>query len=118
MKYMVMCCIEEAHWDRLSEAERDKVMHDYGAWVQDTERAGQHLASAQLQPSNAATTLRMKNGRLAITDGPFAETKEQFGGYHLLECRDLNEAIALARRIPTLRVGGTIEIRPVLDMPN
>ncbi len=114
MKYMVMCCIDESLWDRLPETERAAVMQDYGAWVQGTEKSGQHLASAQLQPSSAATTLRMQNGRLMVTDGPFAEAKEQFGGYHLLECKNLDEALAAARRIPTLRVGGTIEVRPIL----
>ncbi|HXG27671.1 MAG TPA: YciI family protein [Nevskiales bacterium] len=118
MKYLLLCCIEEARWDRLPEAERAGVMRDYGAWVRETERSGHHRASAQLQPSSAATTLRLQAGRLAVTDGPFAETKEQFGGYHLLECRDLDEAIALAKRIPTLRVGGSIEVRPVLETPS
>jgi hypothetical protein len=61
-----------------------------------------------------ATTLREKNGKLVTTDGPFAESKEQLGGYHLVECRDLDEAMAIAGRIPTLRVGGSIEVRPVV----
>ena len=115
MKYMLMCCIEESHWESLPASEREAVMRDYAAWVQSTERNGQHLATHQLQPSSSATTLRMKGGRLLVTDGPFAEAKEQFGGYHLLECKNLDEALAAARRIPTLRVGGTVEVRPVLS---
>jgi hypothetical protein len=62
-----------------------------------------------------ATTLREKNGRLITIDGPFVESKEQLGGYHLVECKDLDEALAIARRIPTLRVGGSIEVRPVVS---
>jgi hypothetical protein len=114
MQYLIMCCINEDRWDKIPEAERNAVMQEYGAWVRDTEKNGQHLASARLQGTAAATTIRMKNGRPVVTDGPFAETKEQFGGYHLLECRNLDEAIAVAKRIPTLRVGGVLEVRPAL----
>ena len=74
---------------------------------------GQYLAGAKLQPTVSATTVRSKNGKPTVIDGPFAETKEQLGGYHLLECRDLDEALAFARRVPTIAVGGTIEVRPV-----
>ena len=73
------------------------------------------LAGAGLKGTAFATTVRTTNGKQAIHDGPFAETKEQLGGYHLIECRDLDEALAIARRIPTLRVGGAVEVRPVLD---
>ena len=67
----------------------------------------------QLHPTAAATTVRMRHGKLVCTDGPFAETKEQLGGYHLVECHDLDEAMAIAARIPTLHAGGAIEVRPV-----
>ena len=110
---MLMCCIEEGRWLALPDGERDAVMRDYGAWVADLARAGQHRATGKLAGSEAAKTLRFKGGRRMVTDGPYAETKEQFGGFHIVECRDVDEALDIAGRIPTLRVGGTIEVRPV-----
>jgi hypothetical protein len=117
MQYLLMCCIDERLWEGLPEAERGRVMQDYGAWMRGLEESRQHLASAQLRPSSTATTIRMKDGRPVITDGPFAETKEQLGSYHLVECRDLDEAISIARRIPALRVGSTVEVRQVEPAP-
>jgi hypothetical protein len=113
MQYLLMCCMDEKTWEALPNARRDAVMQQYGEWVDDLCTRGQYLAGAKLQPTASATTVRSKNGRASVIDGPFAETKEQLGGYHLLECRDLDEALALARRVPTLEVGGTIEVRPV-----
>jgi hypothetical protein len=110
---MLMCCIEEKRWEALPGAERDAVMQEYGAWVDGLERDGRHRATEKLAWSGAAKTLRLQGGRRVVTDGPYAETKEQFGGFHIVECRDLDEALAIAARIPTLRVGGTIEVRPV-----
>lgn len=122
MQYLLMCCFDERQWNAIPSAQRDGVMQEYGEWVQGAVKSGQYLAGAKLQPTTNATTLRGRNGngKPVITDGPFAETKEQLGGYHLVECKDLNEALALASRIPTLRVGGTIEVRPVeiMTRPN
>ncbi len=108
-----MCCIDEGRWQALPAAERDAIMSDYYEWIADLEREGRHRATRKLASSPAARTLRLRNGRAVVTDGPFAETKEQFGGFHIVECRDVDEALAIAARIPTLRVGGTIEVRPV-----
>jgi hypothetical protein len=113
MRYLLMCCFAEDRWEKIPEPERDAIMQEYSAWIQDIERSGHHIATGKLRPSSAATTIRAKDGKRVITDGPFAETKEQLGGYHLIECKDLDEAIAIAGNIPTLRVGGTIEVRPV-----
>jgi hypothetical protein len=113
MQVMLMCCIEESRWHALPEAERDAVMKDYGSWVEELQRSGRHRATEKLAGSPAAKTLRLRGGKRVVTDGPYAETKEQFGGFHIVECRDLDEALAIAERIPTLRVGGTIELRPV-----
>lgn len=113
MQYLLMCCFEEQRWNAIPQGERDTVMQEYGRFVEDTTRAGQYLAGAKLKASSAATTVREKNGKPVITDGPYAETKEQLGGYHLIEAKDLDEALAIARRIPTLKVGGTIEVRPL-----
>lgn len=113
MQYLVMCCFSEDHWESIAEPERDAIMRDYAAWVESTAKSGQHLATGKLQPTAAAKTIRVRSGKVVITDGPFAETKEQLGGYHLLDCRTLDEAVGIARRIPTLRAGGTVEVRPL-----
>lgn len=113
MQYLMMCCIEEKRWMALPESSREAVMRDYGLWIADLEQRGQHRMSARLAPAGSAHTIRQKDGRRVVIDGPFAETKEQFGGYHLVECRDLDEAVALAERIPTLPVGGVVEVRAV-----
>lgn len=113
MQVVLLCCIEEGRWHALPAEERDAVMRDYGAWIADQERSGRHRASEKLADASAARTLRVNGGKPVVTDGPFAETKEQLGGFHILECRDLDEALEIAARIPTLRVGGTIELRAV-----
>jgi hypothetical protein len=113
MQYMLMCYFDEKSWEKLPEATRAKIMDEYGQWTQAVVRSGHFRSSAKLQPTSATTTVREKSGRRVATDGPFAETREQLGGFHLIECRDLDEAIEIAGRIPTLKAGGTIEVRPV-----
>jgi hypothetical protein len=113
MQYMLMCCFEEQRWENLPEAERREIMGKYGTFLQAITESGHHRATGKLQPTSTTTTVREKNGKLITTDGPFAETKEQLGGYHIVECKDLDEAIAIAGRIPTLRAGGAIEVRPL-----
>lgn len=113
MKYLLLCCFDEKQWEAIPESRREAVMREYGEVIRSLNKSGRHLASAQLQPTSTATRLRVRNGQLAVTDGPYAETKEQLGGYHLLECKDRDEALAIARRIPTLPRGGTIEVRPL-----
>ena len=114
MQYMLMCCFDETLWAQMPDAQKDNIMQEYGACIQGIVKSGHLRASTKLHPSSMATTLREKNGKLVTTDGPFADSKEQLGGYHLVECRDLDEAMAIAGRIPTLRVGGSIEVRPVV----
>jgi hypothetical protein len=113
MHYLLMCCFDEARWAKLSDAERDRIMSEYGKLVHELKQRGQLLAGAKLEVSATAVTVREKSGKPLIVDGPFAETKEHFGGYHLIECKDRDEAIAVARRIPTLAAGGAVEVRPV-----
>jgi hypothetical protein len=113
MNYLLMCCIDEARWTGLPASERDQVMKEYGELQRDLVEAGCYRGGARLESVSTATTIRQRNGRAIITDGPFAETKEQLGGYHLIDCKNLDEAIAVAQRIPTLRVGGAIEVRPL-----
>jgi len=114
MRYLLLCCINENHWDSIPAPERDAIMSEYGTWMRDLDTAGCHIASAQLQSTAGAATVRFRQGKQIITDGPFAETKEQLGGYHLIECADMDEATSIASRIPTLRVGGIIEVRPLV----
>jgi hypothetical protein len=113
MQYLLLCCFDEEQWEKIPESQRDTVMEEYRTFEQDLVQSGHYRAGAKLKPSSTATTVRMKNCKSAVTDGPFAETKEQIGGYHLVECKDLDEAIAIAKRIPTLPVGGTVEVRPI-----
>jgi hypothetical protein len=113
MQYLLICCFDEKKWGALPDAQRDKIMVEYQALEQDLVTSGYYRAGAKLGSTSTSTTVRLRNGKPAITDGPFAETKEQIGGYHLIECRDLDEAIAIAMRIPTLPAGGTVEVRPV-----
>lgn len=115
MQYLLMCCFDEKRWTGLPEADRSAIMEQYGRFIAGAKRSGHYLAGAKLDASAHAVTVRQKSGRAAITDGPFAETKEQLGGYHLVECRDLDEALGLAQRIPTLPAGGTVEVRAVLS---
>jgi hypothetical protein len=113
MHYMLMCCIDEAAWGAMASAARDGVMRDYESLIDDLVKNGRYVSGGKLRPVATATTVRHKAGRPVLTDGPFAETKEQLGGYHVVECADIDEAIAVAQRIPTLRVGGTVEVRPL-----
>lgn len=116
MQYLLMSCFDEERWAAIPESQRDEIMQEYAKLVQATLKSGHYQAGAQLRQSSTATTVREKNGKAVITDGPVAETREQLGGYHLVECKDLDEAIAIAARIPTLRAGGSIEVRPVLSL--
>ena len=111
MQYLLMCCADEVQWAKLPDSQRAKIMEDYGKFVHELKNSGRLLAGAKLDRSASAVTVREKNGKPVITDGPFAETKEQLGGYHLIECQDRDEVVAIALRIPTLAAGGLIEVR-------
>lgn len=113
MQYMLMCCFDEQAWEKLPDAQRETIMREYGELRQSLAKSGRLRGGGHLHPTLSATTVRMESGKPVLTDGPFAETKEQLGGYHLVECQDLDEAIAIAVRIPTLPAGGAIEVRPV-----
>jgi hypothetical protein len=111
MKYaLLIYSTPESHND-LSEEEFGKAMSEYMALSDDS----RCVASGQLQPVETATTVRVQDGRTLTTDGPFADTKEVFGGYYVFEAGDLDEAIALASRIPAARLGGGIEVRPLVE---
>lgn len=109
MKYLCLVYSEEEKLHTLPESPKDDECLAYDAALRES---GHCLASEALQPIQTATTVRVRNGKLSITDGPFAETKEQLAGFYLIEARDLNEAIQLASKIPPARVG-SIEVRPI-----
>jgi hypothetical protein len=98
----------------MSKADGDALMQDYFTFTKEIRASGHYLGGNDLQPTRSATTIRVRNGRLSTTDGPFAETKEQLGGYYLVEAKDLNEAVQIAARIPSAK-RGSIEVRPIQE---
>ena len=116
MRYMLLIYESEANAQKMTKEDGQKMMGEYMAFTDDIRRSGQYVAGAPLQPTPSATTVRVTNGKTLTTDGPFAETREQLGGYYLVDAKDLNEAIALAARIPASRTG-SVEIRPIMEIP-
>jgi hypothetical protein len=112
MKYMLLIHDDEQAFQNLAEADRQAIYADYRKFSEDLAASGNYIGGSELQPTASATTVRIRNGKRLVTDGPFAETREQLGGYYLVEAKDLDEAIALAARIPSARTG-TIEVRPL-----
>jgi hypothetical protein len=113
MKYMLLVYGDEKAW---SDDYRQTCYAESLQLVEDLKASGQYLAASPLQPTCTARSVRVRDGRRLVTDGPFAETREQLGGYYLIDAKDLDEAIAIAGRIPPAR-NGTIEIRPVVELP-
>ena len=114
MKYLCLIYENEKMYETMPKEEQDAMFGEYFTFTDGIRESGQYIAGEALHPVHTATTVRVRNGRLSTTDGPFAETKEQLGGFYLIEARDLNEAIQVASRIPSARIG-SIEIRPVVD---
>ena len=112
MKYLCLAYEEESKLDALSRAEWDALRQETLGYVDELTRSGRLLVTHALQSVRSATTVRVRQGRLSTTDGPFAETKESLGGFFLVEARDLNEAIQIASRWPSARIG-SIEVRPI-----
>ena len=115
MQYLLLIYDEEKGWAKMTEAERGKIFGEYDQFTKEIKKGGQHQGSNPLQPPSTATTVRVRNGKQLTTDGPFAETKEQLGGYYLIEAKNLDEAIAIAAKIPSARTG-SIEVRPIMKM--
>ena len=116
MQYMLLIYSQEDDWAKLSDDERGRWMKDYGDYTEELRSAGAMVAGDALQPTSNATTVRVRDGEALITDGPFAETKEQLGGYYLIEADTLDEATAWAAKLPGSR-HGSVEVRPVLQVP-
>jgi hypothetical protein len=112
MKYLCLIYDEEAKMASMSGADGNAFMGEYFAFTEGIKKSGHYIAGEALKPVNTATTVRMRNGKMSTTDGPFAETKEQLGGFYMIEARDLNDALQVASRIPSARLG-SIEVRPI-----
>ena len=115
MKYICLGYYDDANWESMSESERNALMDECFAYDDVLRKNGHSVGGEALQSPRNATTLRWKNGKVSITDGPYAETKEQLGGFFVLEARDLNHAIQLVSKHPGVKAG-PFEIRPVEDM--
>ena len=115
MKYLLMICANEQEEAAMSEAEMGQLLEEYMAFGTELEASGAYVHGERLQPVSTATTVRVRDGELLTTDGPFAETKEQMGGFYLIEAADLDQAIAWARKIPSAKMG-SIEVRPIWEM--
>ena len=113
MKFLCLICAAKV-MEHMSDAEADRHFDEYAAFTREIRDSGHYVGCNRLLPSDTAITVRVRNGRLSTTDGPFTETKEQIGGYYVVEARDLNEAIRLAAKIPGARYG-SVEIRPIAN---
>ena len=114
MKYMLLIYDNEQAWAKLNESEQRQVYGEYMQFTEDIKASRNYLAGSQLHPIATASSVRVRDGKELVTDGPFAETHEQLGGYYLIEAKDLDEATTIAARIPSARFG-TVEVRPVVE---
>jgi hypothetical protein len=116
VKYMLLICRDEQAWDKLSVTERQQIYAEMMAVAEELTARGQYLGGFPLHPSSSATSVRVRDGKRLVTDGPFAETREQLGGYMIVDVTDLDEAISIAARVPLARTS-TVEVRPVREGP-
>jgi hypothetical protein len=116
MQFLLLIYGVEADWAKRRREETEAMSQEYGKFTQEIIQAGKFVGGAQLTPTTSASTVRVRNGKRVVTDGPFAETKEQLGGYYLVEATDLDDALSLAARIPGARAG-SIEVRPLVVRP-
>jgi hypothetical protein len=115
MEYMLLIYGSEADSKKMSQEDGHKIYQEYMTFTQDLTKSGKNKGGNPLEQTATATTVRVRNGKTVVTDGPFAETKEQLGGYYLVEAKDLDEAISIAARIPGAKFG-SIEVRPIMKM--
>src|SRR5687767_12901706 len=114
MRYLCLIYDEEKNWMTMSKGQQDAVMGEYFAFTEDVKKSGHYIGGEALQPVATATTVRLRSGKMSTTDGPFAETKEQLGGFYLINAKDLNDALQIAAKIPSAKTG-TIEVRPIQE---
>jgi hypothetical protein len=114
MRYLCLIYDVEQQLAALPKPESDAFMGEYFAFTASIKKSGHYLGGEALQPVHTATTVRIRNGKLSTTDGPFAETKEQLGGFYLIQAKDLNDAVQVAARIPSARLG-SVEVRPIME---
>jgi hypothetical protein len=114
MKYILLIYNREQDWLKLGEAEQNAIYAEYGKFSQAIKDSGNYITGAQLHPVSSSTSVRVRDDQQLVTDGPFAETHEQLGGYYLIEAKDLDEATSIAARIPCAR-RGSIEVRPLVE---
>ena len=117
MKYLLLCCHEENKVDSMSKSEIDAIMEETMTYCDALKKSGHLLGVEALDSIKTAMSVKVRSGKLSVTDGPFAETKEQLGGFFLIDARDLNEAIQVASKFPSVRFG-TMEVRPVREIPS
>lgn len=115
MKYLLLIYHNEQSWNAIGEPERQQIYAEYGKLRTELQASGQYVSGSQLQPITTATSVRVRDGKELIVDGPFAETHEQLGGFFLVEAKNLDEATNIASRIPSARTG-TVEVRPLVEM--
>jgi len=116
VKYMLLIHFDQETWDKLSLAERQKIYGEHVQLAEQLTSSGQYLTGDPLQPPSTTASVRIRDGKRLVTDGPFAETREQLGGYMLIDAKDLDEAIGIAARVPGARMG-TVEVRTVREGP-
>lgn len=117
MQYLLMVYLDGKRWTGLSIEERNQVHADCTKWHDDLTQRGISKGAMALQPPATSTTVKEDSGNICVVDGPYAETKEVLGGFEIVECQNLDEAIAIAKRFPALRVGTLMEVRPLVDGP-
>jgi len=115
MQYLCLIYDDESTGARMTKEEGQAIMGEYFAFTDNIKKSGHYVGGNPLQPTKTASTVRVRQGKISTTDGPFAETKEQLGGYYLIEAKDLNDAIQVASKIPAARTG-SVEVRPIMKM--
>jgi hypothetical protein len=115
MRYALLICTDEASFEALSPEEATASIAEYGTWMEEMGKRDVLRGGERLRPTTEATTVRVRNGDVLTTDGPFAETKEQIGGFFLVDCKDLDEALEVAAKLPGARTG-SVEVRPIWEM--
>jgi len=114
MRYLCLIYEDEKWWEKATKADMEKGMAEYNAFTENIKKNGNYVGGEALQPTTTAKSVRVRNGKISTTDGPYVETKEQLGGYYLITAKDLNDAVQVASRIPGAK-NGTVEVRPIQE---